>query len=690
MNISYEKFSKKIYGEFSNELTEEEIDDLLGIKHTFTKDSPTSTGKRLVISRLHIIGKKDAEDFNFSINYEEGINILVADNFKGKSTIFKLIKYALTGRDSLKNDVKKWIYYTFLNFRINQKRYTILLDFTKKRLSAKLFNDHISSLEELKSSEHKLYFHAANGSLFEEKIKDFFFMQFSYYSLRWTQKNPNKSSMDLIEAGTSWVTYFKSILLESKDSYSLMYGAQGKKVFEMLLGIELTFPINRLTVKKDNIENEKAKNTNNRYEGQFSIEDEVFRLNRDIEKVNIKLIEIENKNSDELEIIILNKDFDDTLAIIEDINAKKIQINNKNEEISILNSKIFLLKKDNKDTIKEISNSVKQKNDLEEFIQIGAFFSNLDIKHCPACDYTISDLHKKESVQYHKCSLCNEEVTDKIVDIGTYEAKIEEITKLLESLDYRLQENTSKLDFLEAELDKGKYNLSILIKEKDSLPDLLKMKLDLQSIGNKVSIYKNNIHKNNEKNNLISQKAVLQYRVDELNNRKTKISENYDVKLRVLDSAIRELIKLRAEIGSTVINRLSSLMKSEIQNLGLKSISDIIIDANFNIKIEQSGDLITFDDITEGEQLRVKIAFYLSLIQMDIEFNIGRHTRLLIIDSPAKEEADKNYLNGLSDLLESIEGRFGNELQILIATAERKLENVVTNQTVIPEEQTVF
>ena len=30
-----------------------------------------------------------------------------------------------------------------------------------------------------------------------------------------------------------------------------MYGSQGKKVFQMLLGIELTYPINRLNIKKE-------------------------------------------------------------------------------------------------------------------------------------------------------------------------------------------------------------------------------------------------------------------------------------------------------------------------------------------------------------------------------------------------------------------------------------------------------
>ncbi|MCI5139096.1 MAG: hypothetical protein D3922_11925, partial [Candidatus Electrothrix sp. AR1] len=99
-----------------------------------------------------------------------------------------------------------------------------------------------------------------------------------------------------------------------------------------------------------------------------------------------------------------------------------------------------------------------------------------------------------------------------------------------------------------------------------------------------------------------------------------------------------------------------------------------------------------FDDVTEGEQLRAKIAFYLSLIQLDIEFDFGRHTRFLIIDSPGKEEGDSEYLKGLTEVLKDIERRFGEQLQIFIGTAERTLTGVIKeeNETVYQPGKFIF
>ena len=131
-------------------------------------------------------------------------------------------------------------------------------------------------------------------------------------------------------------------------------------------------------------------------------------------------------------------------------------------------------------------------------------------------------------------------------------------------------------------------------------------------------------------------------------------------------------------------------MLNEIHQFGLLSITDVNIDSKFNISYIQNGIPIKFDSIPEGEQLRVKLAFYLSIIQMDIEKNIGRHTRFLVIDSPNKEEGDSRYLEGLKDILLNIDRRYKENLQIIIATASRGLENILKHQSVYGEGEYLF
>ena len=95
-------------------------------------------------------------------------------------------------------------------------------------------------------------------------------------------------------------------------------------------------------------------------------------------------------------------------------------------------------------------------------------------------------------------------------------------------------------------------------------------------------------------------------------------------------------------------------MLKEVQSFGIISITAIRVTEKFDVKYTQGGEEISFEKISEGEQLRAKLAFYLSLIQLDIEDNMGKHTRFLMIDSPGKEEAGKKYMEGLISVLKDI------------------------------------
>lgn len=693
--MDYSKFAKKIHTEFEGRLKAEEVDALLlGTEDSFNKDSPMSTNKRLIVRSLKIIGNKSSENFEFTMDYKEGVNILIADNLKGKSSIFKLVKYALTGRNRLRKDVERLINYVFLNFSVNQKEYTVFLDLTKPRLLAKLFHHEVKTLEDVVRFDDKKYFEAKNGASFEDQIQNFFFNQFSYYSLKWTQKDSSKTSAGLNEAGASWATYFQSILLESKDSDKLMYGNQGKKIFEMLLGMELTYPINRLMVKRDKLGYEQARNLNIQISNNIRNESTANDLTEKIKNTDEELKKLYIEDSNEQKIIQLSDKFDNVLQDIEKNNQEKIRIY---KEIDDLSLNILSLKRNltsligsKKNIEKEINSSMKQKNSLEEFIQIGVFFSNLDIKHCPACDHNLLESKKQESIKKNECSLCHKDVTNKDVDTSAYENKINALDELIFKLKQELAGIESKSISIKRSLNEQKSEFDIVKDKLQQVPDLSAMKSNLTQLEREIVSLRANESQNNRKNELIAEKAVLEYKLKEIENKKSKPSESYDLKLEVLEFAILELSKQRAQLGKKVTERLSFLMTQEAQALGLGSITKVFVSNNLDIKYEQSGEYIVFNDFSEGEQLRAKIAFYLSLIQMDIEFNLGRHTRLLMIDSPAKEEGDSTYLEGLSKLLRSIETRFGGELQILIATAERDLENVVTNQKIIPIGQYVF
>lgn len=685
MIFNYDKFIKGIYEEYKGNFTIDEIKKLLNVMDEYDKDTPISTGKRLSLTRISIKGQKSSgEEISLTLPFQNGVNLIIADNFKGKSSLFKMIQIALTGNNKLKSDVKKWINLINLRFKINEKNYSAIIRFENSRLKkGSLYSRIIDELNE--TEEYHPVFEANGASEYEKYIKEFFFNQFSYYSLKWTQKASQKDKNELNEAKASWKTYFKSIYLESKDSSSLMYGGQGKKVFQMLLGLELTYAINALSVKFDMLTFNKAKQdeiSNNKEEQgkdeKSALEKRKYEIDKEIANLNIKPGRL-NQLYESYKMIIKKINYENSLVIE---NGK--HLNERSEELNSLSAKITSYTNEMNRMDKEINKTVRFINDIEEYIEVGIFFANLNIKYCPSCNHKVSTINTNSD---HECLLCHETIVENYNDINKeiYNQKINE----LKDTKYKLiqEKNIIKnlIGQLKKEYDKvnqSSLELRLMLETQDNTSILKEQLSDIE-----IQINREKININDErKMELTAEKAVIEYRLSDLSSESLVNQQNRENrKIDIIKQSIQELNRFRYENSTNVLKYLSDIMLSELHNFGLKSISEIKITENFDVLYKQDGEYISFEDIAEGEQLRAKIAFYLALIQLDIEHNFGRHTRFLIIDSPSKEEGDSQYLNGLSKTLKDIDNRYGDNLQVIIGTAERKLVNSVKNEMVFEE-----
>lgn len=705
MKFEYEAFVQVLQQQFREYFTIDQILELLNLSDEFGKDTPLSTGKRLEINYIAFSGKKiTEEELEYSgqeISYKQeinsGLNIWIADNLRGKSSIFKIIKYALTGSNDLKSNISKWLQHILVVFSINDKKYTVYLNTEKRSPKGTLYNKAIFDFPSEDEFLEDQLFQTNTKEELQDQLEDFFFRQFSYYSLKWTQRPSQKDNDGLLEVGTSWKTYFKSIFLESKDSNALMFGDQGKKVFQMLLGLYLTYPINKLTVERDKLLH--AKGRQQSYNERQSKEQAAKK-----EDLNLQLIQISNKLAEltalerqKVNTSALVLEYNGIMAELNAENSKALQIANQlqssRQEKNRIESKRAQLEGEIKRLSKELQKATRQAADIEEYLEIGIFFSNLDLKYCPSCNHTITKDKKHQAAQGHTCALCTDDIS-----LDEHEADTESLKQKLESLaqlkdGFIQQIEKYKTDLLkENKLYEEVYNNTIrLEQQKAAQKDTTAMADKLQKIEESLNAEKEKIKPNDdEKNELIAQKAVLEFQIKQTEEKPSDAIDNsIEQKINLFNVAIRELTNQRFQVGEKILKRLSELMLSEVQALGLK-ISDVVINDKFDILYKQDGDYLAFEDIAEGEQLRAKLAFYLSLIQLDIEYNFGRHTRFLIIDSPGKEEGDKNYLQGLTNVLQGIESRFGTRLQILIGTAERNLQDVLTQQFVFPNDTYVF
>lgn len=698
IDFNYSKFIQYVHEKFLD-ISEEEIENLFQLSEGYDKDDPKSQGKILTINKLIFSGSK-SEDTPclYQREFQKGINIWIADNFKGKSTIFKIIKFCLTGNNTIKGAIKDWFDDILLEFSLAETIYTVHLDASAYHVNCTLYQFGIEEYQRLKN-EDKLALNNPNEIFkvrgeknFSERMEEFFFKELSYYNLQFKIRPTNKN--ESVKGNVSWGTYFKSIYLESSNYEHLYFneeniGRQGTKILEMLLGLKLTYPINQLTLLRD-LKVEKLRNN------QFIIDkthktkaDDLEKITDDLADVEGKLAEL-NKQKDLQSFEHLLKEYRDLET---SISKNRTERNTLQSIFNIADASFSNLKNEIKQFIDEIKAREGEVKKIEKdilqkslFVDTDSFFTNLEVYECPHCEHPVSTEKKTEERNSHKCSLCGTTATTKKSDdeqqkehIEKLNAEKDEIVQNIESLKRQLEDRNHQLEKVKHLYYSSLSNLQKYPTTDDEEYRLGQLGIILRQQTEEQKLYQENLSK---KEDFLQRKAVLQYRKEELQKQNEVVQPNESIKLEkeieVLNYGIDGLMKKRANLNSEMLQTFQNLILAQIHEFGTTSITDVRIDEKYDLILNQHGKEEKFDELVEGEKLRVKLAFYLAIIQLDIDHQLGRHPRFLIFDAPGSEEMIPSHLHGLIENFKSINEKFHNNLQIFIGSAVRDF-SVVTD-----------
>lgn len=709
--FNYNKFIKYVHDKFSDTLSEEEIETLFQLNEGYDKDDPKSQGKILTISKLFFSGIKSGNiPFSYKREFQKGINIWVADNFKGKSTVFKIIKFCLTGNNTIKGAIKDWFKDIFLEFDLSGVIYTIHIDASAYHISSALYQFSIDEYQRLEK-EGKLALNNPNEIFkvrgeknFSEKMEEFFFRELAYYNLQFKTRPYTKN--ESVKGNVSWATYFKSIYLESSN-YDYLYfneeniGKQGTKILEMLLGLKLTYPINQLTLLRDL----KAETIRNE---QFVLEkttkaktDDLKKLATELEEIEYKLDE-SNKPSDFQSFENILNEYREVEASITTNNTERNNLQTAydlvDKRLNDLESEINQFSEEIKAREREVSRIEKDILQKELFVDTDSFFTNLEVHECPHCEHPVSAAKKDEERSLRKCSLCGTSISTRKSDDELQKEQITqlkeekgEILRNIESLIKQLGDKKNHLSSIKTEYNKSLTNLqkhptsSYQEQRLNQLGDLLRLQTEEQKK------YQDAIH---QKEEYLQSKAVLQYRINELRKQEeiTSTDENLNLEkeIEVLNYGIQGLLQKRKSLNEDTLQMFQTLILKQIQEFGTSTITEVIIDEKYDLILVQHDKEEKFEDLVEGEKLRVKLAFYLAIIQLDIDHRLGRHPRFLIFDAPGSEEMIPLHLHGLIENFKSINSKFQDNLQIFIGSAIRDFSEVTAPSKSEIKEEGVF
>ena len=335
---------------------------------------------------------------------------------------------------------------------------------------------------------------------------------------------------------------------------------------------------------------------------------------------------------------------------------------------------------------------------VELYKEAGSFFSNLDIKVCPHCEIEVTDDRKENELHKHECSLCGETSTEQKVKEEELQAKLLKLGEEKEGHKKKLEQIRKSIEEQEKNAQTLKALVAKLYQEAVAIPstetDLKRLK-EIESRIEKINEERKSQQKliENEQD-LIKEEAVLKFRLDEIEKETPSDNSNKIEKLtlrnKILTYALKSLEEKRIWLNKDILTKLETLILNEIHAFGLHSINNIEINNKYDLIFTQNEVKESFSDLTEGEKLRVKLAFYLGLIQLDIEHKLGRHPRFLIFDSPGSEEMIEEHLHGLSDILKNVNERYKGELQIFVGSALREFVQITDTKKAVIKSKDEF
>jgi hypothetical protein len=593
--------------------------------------SPVATApKRLLLKELRFSGEKVGVDkegpFEFEwVDLDRGLWALISEkNLKGKTSVFEIIKWLLKGQTSsnFQDDVKGWIQQASLRFQIDELDYVVQFKI-EEELSGKLSRVNVEGKKRKIGS-------FGSEEEFADTMSDFFMRQFSIDAIPIYRENRESGGTISLHdwqavAGVMFIgTDYGTLLGELPFQTGLP-----PKLLQIFLGlpwISTHTSINAcLRECKKEIESEES----------------FLEKQREIKSERIDELEQELKPK-QLRLKKLSKSKD----IAKKLSAASEELEkNKDDEVSLV-SQITEARK-----VKAQCDSayLDDKRELQIHVDstaANAVFRALSPTCCPRCDKKISEARKAAEAKTHDCSVCGKKVTSD-EDAAIIEA---ELKSRLDASKKSRRESRKALKQLEDKLEALK-------------TAAVDIELSIKKLSKKMG-------QSGEQVRLEKEIAVLEARLEELDSNESGPSQQQQT-VKILEAAKKVTKAKFAEIQSKLLESVSTRIVEYANKFGMTLLTEATLIGNLSLSLVKGGESTSYSKVTQGEQLRLKVATILALISVGEEQDLGRYPGVLLIDSPGNNEVVQEDLEQLIEGLDELSSKF-EHLQVFVASIASK------------------
>src|SRR5260221_8893741 len=671
--LSKEMLCTAIYASFSRRYRERiQPEDIAAVLETLDLSdyllefrAPNLQVRRLRFTGAkHLHGHQEPIPIAYDQAFAQGVNVLlVEENEVGKSSIWKTIKFALTGDSGdYDADVRSWIVAIWLTFALNDQPYTIILSRDNEVLRAILVPGEESRALEEAATATSILFDAQGAESVKAELQHFFFNRLGLAQLSWTQAISGEPG-EFAERKASWLTYFQALLIpDGGDRYLLCdpehaYGNQAGIILSAFLGLSLTDPLNKLGVEASRTRKEVQHEQSLSDQEIEQAEEKIAALTSELQTARDRLKEIASAQQTRRRAVVnaeSNRRLLEMQATFQERNAALVAHQAEQENLGV-----------------RILQDRRRERQLREAVRLQLHFTGISVTLCPNCDTVVDEEAVTREQETHTCRLCGkpahhapeEEIATMEAEADACERRRKEAERDRDAIEQRISHLRTELSALTTDIEQAQtasaqgLSFAFPTPEEEAEHDALLTKAGM--IQRDLTIAR-------------ERPRGRQPEIDRL-----------DLHRRVVEKVREALKKEAARRNEDKLQRLGELTQDIARRIGAESVTNVTCSPLGVVQLLKHDQPVAFTGIkNDGERLRVKLAFFLAMMRLGREAGGGARPGFLIIDQPGSNEMVPNDFSALAQIFRQVDREFGSEIQVLCFTARPQFEEATDSSRV--------
>lgn len=319
------------------------------------------------------------------------------------------------------------------------------------------------------------------------------------------------------------------------------------------------------------------------------------------------------------------------------------------------------------DAERELHAAEQDLNAYKEAAVTKRFWHALKPSCCPRCDAKVKP-EQWQREQEGSCSLCNSPI-DEVAESAYVNAPHDAGNDLEDNDD--LDDDLDPVSMAEQRVAQYTADAQRLSTLHD---DAISLARTAQEEFERASEVLRNVHGDPIERRAIERRiAILDGRIQERSElpETDPEEEAFSADSRILDAAEGFADDSAKSIFADALKSVSVQITELGKTLGISNLEKATLQGNAHLPVVKGGEKTAFGKLTDGEKLRLKIALVVSLLDVGTTSGLGRHPGLLIVDSLASEELNRENGELLLRELDRVAKVHG--LQVITSTAHSEL-----------------